>query len=239
MRLDTELVNRKLYPTRSKAAAAIGFGLVSVNGKAATRASMAVGAADKIDAAPLPYISGRGGLKLSRALQEFKIDPRGMTCLDVGSSTGGFTEVLLNSGARRIISVDVGTNQMIPELRCDPRVELFEETDIRTLRPTRDVDLIVADVSFISLAAVAPSLAAWNAPQIIALIKPQFEVPRGVAAKCNGVIKSARDRDYSIEQVTSAFAKAGFERAGLTESPITGGSGNTEYLALFQRVQKI
>jgi 23S rRNA (cytidine1920-2'-O)/16S rRNA (cytidine1409-2'-O)-methyltransferase len=236
MRLDTELVDRKLYPTRAKAAAAIGFGLVSVNGKVAARASMAVGAADKIDAAPLPYKSGRGGLKLSHALSEFKIDPRGMTCLDVGSSTGGFTEVLLNSGAERVISVDVGVNQMISELRDDPRVELFEETDIRAIRPMRDVDLIVADVSFISLTAIAPSLAMWNAPQIIALIKPQFEVPRAVAAKCNGVIKSARDRDYSIEQVTSAFAKAGFKRAGLTESPITGGSGNMEYLALFRRV---
>lgn len=235
MRLDTELVNRNLYPTRAKAAATIKGGLVSVNGKIAQKASLDISADDRVDATPLPYISGRGGLKLSKALKEFKISPKDMLCLDVGSSTGGFTEVLLNNGAKHVIAVDVGTDQMIPELKNDARVTSLEETDIRTLHPMGDVDLIVVDVSFISLADIISSLNAWNSPRIITLIKPQFEVPRHVAAKSNGIIKSKEDHIYSIEQVTDAFAESGFKRNGLIESPIKGGSGNTEYLALFIR----
>lgn len=233
MRLDCELVIRKIYPTRAKAAAAIIAGLVSVNGLAAPKASLNVLPHDSISGAPLPYISGRGSLKLAAALDAFNIDPTDMLCLDVGSSTGGFTEVLLNRGARRIIAVDVGTDQMIPGLRNDPRVTSLEETDIRMLRPTACVDLVVADVSFISLADIAASLAAWNPPKIIALIKPQFEVPRRTAAKGRGVIKSDADRVRSIEAVTDAFKAAGFRRTGLIESPIKGGSGNMEYLAMF------
>jgi 23S rRNA (cytidine1920-2'-O)/16S rRNA (cytidine1409-2'-O)-methyltransferase len=235
MRLDTELVNRNLYPTRAKAAAAVKSGLVLVNDKIATKASQDISPNDNILATPLPYISGRGGLKLAGALDEFKIDPTGMLCLDVGSSTGGFTEVLLNRGARHIIAVDVGTDQMIDELKNNPRVTSLEETDIRTLHPMGDADLIVVDVSFISLTDIVNSLNAWNSSKIITLIKPQFEVPRHIAAKNNGIIKSKEDHIYSIDGVTDAFAAAGFKRAGLIESPIKGGSGNTEYLALFIR----
>lgn len=158
-----------------------------------------------------------------------------MTCLDVGASTGGFTETLLNRGAKKVIAIDVGTNQIIAALKNNPAVLSLEETDIRTIKPLQDVDLIVVDVSFISLTNIIPSLLEWNAPQIIVLIKPQFEVPRSVAAKSHGIIKSKDDHDYAIENVTTAFTDAGFTKQGLIESPIKGGSGNTEYLALFKR----
>lgn len=235
MRLDLELISRKLYPTRAKAAAAIKSGLVKINGNIATKPSQDVDDKDSIEATPLPYISGRGGLKLTRALDEFSVNPTGLLCLDVGSSTGGFTEVLLKRGAKRVIAVDVGTDQMVPELKNDPRVLSLEETDIRTLTPLGSVDLVVIDVSFISLTEVVTSLVAWNSPLIITLIKPQFEVPARIAKRANGIIKSKEDHIYSIDTVTDSFVNHGFERVGLIESPIKGGSGNTEYLALFKR----
>ncbi|MDL2295400.1 TlyA family RNA methyltransferase [Lachnospiraceae bacterium OttesenSCG-928-E19] len=235
MRLDTALVHRNLYPTRAKAAAAIKGGLVSINGKIANKSSTDVDDNDHIDATPLPYISGRGGLKLAHALDEFKIDPTGMRCLDIGSSTGGFTEVLLNRGATRVIAVEVGTAQMIDELKNDPRVTLLEETDIRDLTPMGSVDLIVIDVSFISLTEIMDAIVSWESLTVIALIKPQFEVPKNVAKRADGIIKSKEDRMYAIDTVVDAFRNAGYAQNGLIESPIKGGSGNVEYLGLFQR----
>ena len=194
---------------------------------------------DKIDAQPLPYVSGRGGLKLAHALDEFKIDPTGMLCLDIGSSTGGFTEVLLNRGAKRVIAVEVGTAQMIDELKNDPRVTSLEETDIRDLTPMGSVDLIVIDVSFISLRDIMDAIVSWESPTVIALIKPQFEVPKNIAKRADGIIKSKEDRMYAIDTVVDAFKNAGFKHDGLIESPITGGSGNIEYLGLFRRTNGI
>ena len=234
MRLDVELVNRNLYLTRAKAVAAIRAGLVFVNGNVAKKPSQLVGAQDAIDAGPLPYSSGRGSLKLVHALEYFGIDPFGMACLDVGASTGGFTEVLLKRGAARVYVVDVGTNQLIPELRDDVRVVSLEQTDIRALPVQAAVDLIVVDVSFVSLVNIVDALVPWGAKNIIVLMKPQFEVPREVAAKCDGVIKSEYWHKYSINQVVVAFEKAGFVFVGVTDSPIKGGSGNVEYLAWFQ-----
>lgn len=234
MRLDVELVNRNLYLTRAKAVAAIRAGLVFVNGNVAKKPSQLVGAQDAIDAGPLPYSSGRGSLKLVRALEYFGIDPFGMACLDVGASTGGFTEVLLKRGAARVYAVDVGTNQLIPELRDDVRVVSLEQTDIRALPVQAAVDLIVVDVSFVSLVNIVDALVPWGAKNIIVLIKPQFEVPREVAAKCNGVIRSDDWRQYSVQRVEKAFAENGFVMRQVIESPILGGSGNVEYLAWFQ-----
>lgn len=233
MRLDVELVNRKLYSTRAKAVAGIRAGLVSVNGVVAKKPSQLVGADDEISAGELPYSSGRGSLKLIRALDYFNINPSGLACLDVGASTGGFTEVLLKRGAVRVWAVDVGTNQLIPELRDDVRVVSLEQTDICALPVQAVVDLIVVDVSFVSLVSIVESLRPWGAKNIIVLIKPQFEVPRDVAAKYNGVIKSEQWHQYSIERVVDAFEKMGFVSQGITESPIKGGSGNTEFLACF------
>lgn len=236
MRLDQELVVRKIYPTRAKAVAAIKSGLVMVNGDPAQKPSQQVDDTDKIAGGQLPYSSGRGSLKLQRALEAFNVNPSDYVCLDVGASTGGFTEVLLAHGAKRLIAVDVGTNQLIDGLKNDLRVLSLEKTDIRELAPIEPVDLIVVDVSFISLTNIINSLVKWNAPQIIALIKPQFEVSRAVAARSGGVIKSELERQNAIKNVIQSFEKNGYNQSGIIESPIKGGSGNTEYLAYLRRV---
>ncbi len=235
MRLDKKLVILQLYPTRAKAVAAIKSGLVLVNGASATKPSQDVSDSDNIVAGDLPYSAGRGSLKLVAALDAFDVNPSGLVCLDVGASTGGFTEVLLNRGASCVIAVDVGSNQLISGIKNDSRVLSFEQTDIRNMRPLRPVDLIVVDVSFISLRNIIDALIAWRAPRIITLIKPQFEVPRNIAARANGVIKNESDRKNAIDNVVNEFEKKGYKQSGIIESPIHGGSGNTEYLAYFIR----
>lgn len=233
MRLDVALVSQNIYPTRARAVAAIHGGLVTVNGVVATKPSQAVSDADVLAGGDLPYSVGRGSLKLERALDAFGVKPAGCVCLDIGASTGGFTSVLLARGATRVIAVDVGTDQLVAELKNDARVLSLEQTDIRTLQPIQPVNLVVIDVSFISLADIAPILRAWGACDVIALIKPQFEVPRNIAARSAGVIKSRQWHEYAINRATDAFRDAGFVRAGLIESPIHGGSGNVEFLAHF------
>ena len=234
MRLDLALVRRKFYPTRARAVAAIDAGLVTVNGMPAKKPSQAVADTDVIVGGDLPYSVGRGSLKLEHALEHFGINPDGMFCLDVGASTGGFTDVLLKRGAKRVYAVDVGTNQLADELRCDSRVISMEQTDIRDVVPSETVDLIVIDVSFISLTNIVDSLRRWLPKFVVALIKPQFEVSRDVAAKYNGIIKSSQLHEESIVRVVAAFEKSGFRLCGVTKSPIQGGSGNTEFLACFE-----
>ena len=233
MRLDQALVQRNLYPTRARAVAAIDAGLVTINGKPAKKPSQAVAESDVIVGGDLPYSVGRGSLKLAHALDYFNVNPDGMFCLDVGASTGGFTDVLLKRGAKRVYAVDVGTNQLADELRDNPRVISMEQTDIRDVIPSETADLIVIDVSFISLTNIVVSLLRWMPKYVIALIKPQFEVPREVAAKYNGIIKSAQLHEESVARVVTAFEKSGFRLRGITQSPIQGGSGNTEFLACF------
>ena len=234
MRLDQALVQRNLYPTRARAVAAIGAGLVTVNGVPAKKPSQSVEESDVLAGGDLPYSVGRGSLKLAHALDFFGISPAGAACLDVGASTGGFTDVLLKRGAARVYAVDVGTNQLVAELRDDVRVVSMEQTDIRALPVQSLVDLIVIDVSFISLVDIVSVLPQWGAKNIVALIKPQLEVPREVAAKYNGVIKSDQWHDYSKNRVVEAFEKHGFCLVGTTKSPVLGGSGNTEFLACFK-----
>jgi 23S rRNA (cytidine1920-2'-O)/16S rRNA (cytidine1409-2'-O)-methyltransferase len=243
MRLDVFLVQQKLYSTRAKAAMAIKSGLVFINSKTCKKSSQIISLSDKVKVNSLPFISGRGSLKLAHALDYFNINPTGFICLDVGASTGGFTEVLLNRGAAKIYAVDVGSDQLIPELKNDSRVVSLENTDIRTLPPFAEptapevkkqlIDLAVIDVSFISLVDIAPAVAKWKPAQIIALIKPQFEVPRHIAARARGVIRSEKAHSESIDKAIKAFADAGYKSVGITESPIRGGSGNTEFLAMF------
>ena len=236
MRLDVALVSRNLYSTRARAVAAIKSGLVTINGVVAKKPSLDVRDTDVIVGGELPYSAGRGSLKLQAALDAFNINPMGWVCLDVGASTGGFTDVLLSRGAARVIAVDVGTNQLAESLKNDSRVTVMEQTDIRALAPVCSVDLIVVDVSFISLTNIMDSLVAWGAPCIIALIKPQFEVSRAVAARYNGVIKSESERKNAVENVLKGFEKIGYKQCGIIESPIRGGSGNVEYLACWCRV---
>lgn len=233
MRLDQEIVLRKLYPSRAKAVAAINAGLVSVNGVIAKKPSQVVNDSDEITGGALPYSVGRGSLKLAHALDYFNVLPSGMVCLDVGASTGGFTQELLSRGATRVYAVDVGTNQLADELRNDSRVVSMEKTDIRDLSPISSVDLIVIDVSFISLTNIVEFLGPWGAKTVIALIKPQFEVPRNIAAKFNGIIKSGEWHQYSVNNVIESFKKYGFDNVGVIPSPIHGGSGNTEFLGCF------
>ena len=234
MRLDQALGLCNLDPTRAKAVAAIKSGLVTVNGVAAKKPSQIVSDTDVLDGGALPYSVGRGSLKLERALEYFDVNPMGCVCLDIGASTGGFTSVLLECGAERVYAVDVGTNQLDESLRADSRVVSLEQTDIRELSPISPVDLIVIDVSFISLTNIVEFLPRWGAKTVIALIKPQFEVPRDVAAKFNGIIKSTDWHDFSINRVVDAFSQYGFKNIGITESPVKGGSGNTEFLACFR-----
>lgn len=236
MRLDQALVQRNLYPTRAKAVVAIKDGLVMVNGVAAKKPSQDVADSDVLVADALPYSTGRGSLKLAHALDWFKINPIGMVCLDVGASTGGFTEVLLKRGAARVYAVDVGTDQLVPELRANARVVSLEKTDIRALPVQSTVDLIVIDVSFVSLINIVDALMPWGAKSIVALIKPQFEVPREIAAKFNGVIKSSQWHKWAIDRVTDKFAQCNFKPVGIIQSPILGGSGNTEFLAYFTKI---
>lgn len=234
-RIDQFLVKNSFYPSRTKAVAAIKSGLVKVNNVVISKPSYFVSKEDSIITEDLPYSTSRGSLKLSHALDYFNINPAGMVCLDVGASTGGFTETLLNRGAKKVIAVDVGKNQLNHELRSDNRVISLEETDIRKLQPIEKVDLIVVDVSFISLTNIVDALQKWEAKQIITLIKPQFEVPSDVAARYNGIIKSETERQSSITKVIRCFTSKGFKSIGLTKSPILGGSGNTEFLSLFYK----
>lgn len=185
----------------------------------------------------IPYVS-RGGIKLAHALDTFGIDPSGGIAIDVGASTGGFTDCLLQRGACRVYAVDVGYGQLAWPLRVDPRVVCLEKTNIRHLEPDRlgePPSLAVIDASFISLAKVLPSVLRLLADDavIVALVKPQFEVGRGEVGK-GGVVKDERKHRAVIEAVASAARSLGLEIVGVTESPITGARGNREFLMAFR-----
>lgn len=233
-RLDELLVERGLFPTRAKAQAAVMAGLVAVDGKPALKAGQAVSGDARLEliAPACPYVS-RGGLKLEAALKGFGISPAGRTCLDVGASTGGFTDCLLQAGARKVYAVDVGTAQLDAKLRGDPRVVSWEQTHARALRAERfdpAPDLAVVDVSFISLTQVlAPIVACLKAPfEIAALIKPQFEVGPKLAPK--GVVRSPEARAAAVEKIRAALPGLGLRELGLIESPLKGPKGNVELL---------
>lgn len=232
-RIDRLLVARGLFDSRAKAQDAIAAGLVKAGGKIIAKASEEVASDAAIEATPAhPYVS-RGALKLIAALDHFKIDPTGRVCLDIGASTGGFTQVLLERGARQVYAVDVGTAQLHPSLRGDPRIVSLEQTDIRTLDPARfdpKPDLVVIDVSFISLKQVLPAalkLAARPA-DLIALIKPQFEAGREHLKK--GIVRDEAVRQTVCDEIVKSVTSLGAEVRGLMPSPIEGGDGNIEYL---------
>lgn len=239
-RLDRALVSRGLVASREDAARLILAGLVRVDGVVTDKAAKPTrpGALVEVTGASSPYV-GRGGEKLAGALDRFQLDPGGMICLDVGCSTGGFTDCLLQRGATRVYAVDVGYGQFEWRLRQDPRVVLMERTNVRYLEPgaiPEPIDLIVIDVSFISLTLVLPSVIAFLAASgsIITLIKPQFEVGKGLVGR-GGVVRDDGLRESTVEKVAGCAAHLGLELAGRMESPIEGRKGNREFLAWFQR----
>jgi 23S rRNA (cytidine1920-2'-O)/16S rRNA (cytidine1409-2'-O)-methyltransferase len=237
-RLDQLVLDRGLAPTRERARALILAGQVLVGGRPVTKAGTAVDAAAEIRlAAPdHPYV-GRGGLKLAHALDVFHIAVEGRECLDIGASTGGFTDVMLQRGARRVVALDVGHGQIDWKLRNDARVLVIEGFNARQLTPADlpgPVDLVTIDVSFISLRQILPVVPPLlNAgADVVALVKPQFEAGRAEVRK--GVIHDDAVRARVLDEVTAAGAEVGLTPRGSTPSPITGQKGNVEFLLHFR-----
>jgi 23S rRNA (cytidine1920-2'-O)/16S rRNA (cytidine1409-2'-O)-methyltransferase len=242
MRIDRLLVERGLFESRAKAQEAIAAGMVIADGTAITKPAAEVSTESMLQAAPAhPWVS-RGGVKLAAALDHFGIDPSGRICLDVGASTGGFTQVLLARGARRVYAVDVGRGQLHASLRQHPDVVAIEATDIRKLEPARfeqPPDLVTVDVSFIPLKLVLPAAfalartAAEVPAQAVALIKPQYEA--GPAHVKKGLVRDPAVHEQVCVAVTSLVASLGWTVLGVIPSPIAGGEGNHEFLMATQQ----
>jgi 23S rRNA (cytidine1920-2'-O)/16S rRNA (cytidine1409-2'-O)-methyltransferase len=236
VRADLALVEQGLAPSREKARALILAGEVLAGDRPIEKAGDLVDAAAadlRLRSAPMPYVS-RGGLKIAHALDTFGVDPRGLVALDVGASTGGFTDCLLQRGAVRVHCVDVGHGQLDWKIASDARVRVHDRVNVRMIEPAllgERVDLIVIDVSFISLRLVLPALPPLARPgaPVVALVKPQFEVGRAHVGK-GGIVRDDEARARSLVDVRAAAEALGFAALGDTTSPITGGKGNIEYL---------
>ena len=238
VRLDQLLVDRGLAPSRERARALILAGDVAVDGQPATKAGTATADTSIVTlrTPDHPWVS-RGGLKLARALEVFAIDPTGLVALDIGASTGGFTDVLLQRGASRVVALDVGHNQLDWKIRTDPRVQVIEGANARYLKPddlpadARQFGLVTIDVSFISLRHILPVVPPLLAPggRVIALVKPQFEAGKSDVGK-GGIVRDARIHARVVDEVIEAARQVGLSRCGLEPSPITGAEGNREFL---------
>jgi 23S rRNA (cytidine1920-2'-O)/16S rRNA (cytidine1409-2'-O)-methyltransferase len=232
MRIDRLLVERGLFESRAKAQAAIAAGRVTAGGVVVEKPSAEIAPDAQLRAEPAhPFVS-RGGVKLAAALDHFRFDPRGRVCLDAGASAGGFTQVLLARGARRIYAVDVGRGQLHPSLRAQTNVVSLEGTDIRELTAARlqaTVDFIAIDVSFISLALVLPAALDLARPgaHLVALIKPQFEA--GPRAAKKGVVRDGAVHAAVCEKLSALVQSLGWRVAGVIPSPISGRDGNREF----------
>jgi len=244
LRLDQALVQRGLCSGRDQARRIIMAGAVRINGRPARKASDPVGEQDLLELLQAePYVS-RGGLKLEQALTHFAIDPRGWLAIDLGASTGGFTDCLLQHGAAQVFAVDVGHGQLAWKLRQDPRVIVMERTNARHLvagsfpAPFTPVDLVVVDCSFISLRTVLPPVVPLlrNGGLVVALIKPQFEAGKAEADRGRGVIRDPAVHQRVIQEL-QAFISAGTPLLwrGVTDSPILGPAGNQEFLVLLEK----
>lgn len=240
-RLDAELVRRGLASTRSEAQRLIGAGLVTVGGAPADKAARLVATGDALAVrGPARRFVSRGGEKLDAALDHFGIDPTGYRVLDAGASTGGFTDCVLQRGAAAVIAVDVGYGQLHEKLRGDPRVDSRERTHIRDVDAATlggEVDLVVGDLSFISLTKVVVPLvgAVRTGGDLVLLVKPQFEAGREEVAKGRGVITDPEIWRRTVNDVCGAFAVSGATMMGQMVSPIHGAEGNTEFLVWFRR----
>jgi 23S rRNA (cytidine1920-2'-O)/16S rRNA (cytidine1409-2'-O)-methyltransferase len=232
-RADRALVERGFFDSRAKAQAAIAAGLVTADGVVVRKASDPLDDAAAIRTAPpYPWVS-RGGVKLAAALDAFAIDPSGRVCLDLGASTGGFTHVLLDRGAARVYAADVGHGQLHPTIAADPRVVSLEGVDARRLDAAsvpEPIDLLAADVSFISLKLVLPPVLPLLAPAaaLVALVKPQFEA--GPAHVRKGIVRDAAVREMVCNDAIAFVTARGFTVVGVIPSPIAGGDGNCEFL---------
>ena len=239
MRLDALMIERGLAPSRARALALVLAGKVLVNGQKVEKSGASIDVASEIHVLgeDLKYVS-RGGVKLERALDHWRVDVPGRVCMDVGTSTGGFTDCLLQRGAARVIAVDTGHGQIAFELRQDPRVRLLERTNARYL--TRDqigetVSLISIDVSFISATLILPAVLAAGFPddrkgcELVVLVKPQFEVGRASVGK-GGIVRDVDAQQQAVEKVRAAVIGLGASETDVVESPILGGAGNRELL---------
>jgi 23S rRNA (cytidine1920-2'-O)/16S rRNA (cytidine1409-2'-O)-methyltransferase len=238
MRLDQLLVDRGLYDSREKARRAVMAGQVKVGGRVLDKPGTAVAADAVLEVeAPPPYVSRAGG-KLAAALDAFGVSPAGWTCLDVGASTGGFTDCLLQRGATRVYALDVGKGQLVWKLRQDARVVAIEGVNVRHLEPDalpERVALATVDVSFISLLKVVPALLPHLVPGglLLTLVKPQFEAGREAVGK-GGIVRDEATRRGVIDQRVREIAALGFTVLGAMDSPVAGAEGNVEGLALFR-----
>lgn len=242
-RLDKIILDRGLASSRERGRALIMAGQVVVDDHVADKAGqmVPVDAEIRLKGEPLPFVS-RGGLKLQKALDEFGLDVSGLVVLDVGASTGGFTDCLLQRGARTVFAVDVGYGQLAWKLRTDDRVLNLEKTNIRHLTPDRLPelpDMAVIDASFISLAKVLPATVGLirENGMLVALIKPQFEVGRGEVGK-GGVVRDAKKHREVTEAVCALAESLGLEVQGVTESPILGPKGNREFLICMRKTRE-
>lgn len=239
MRIDQLLVSRGLFDSRSQAQAAIEAGLVTTDGVVMKKASAKVAEDAVIEAEPAHRWVGRGALKLDHALTLWPVAVEGRVVLDVGASTGGFTEVCLERGASRVYAVDVGHGQMHPRVAADDRVVNLDRTDARDLTPDlipETPQLIVCDASFIGLAKVLPAPLGLAEPgaDLVTLVKPQFEADRPGGSK-KGVVKDEEARAAAVASVSTWLESVGWSVQAVTESPITGGDGNVEYLLWARR----
>lgn len=233
-RLDAELVTRGIARSRERAKEMIKSGAVTINGIPAKKSSAEVSAEDKIESAEQELYVGRGALKLERAAEYFSLDFNGLKCLDIGASTGGFTEYMIKHGAETVYAVDVGHGQLAESLRREKRVVNLENTDIRSVTTTEtggQFDFVCADVSFISLTRIFPKISELLKENGVAavLIKPQFEAGKSDIGK-KGVVKDKKVHMRILEELDSFVRLTGLMPVSYTYSPIKGGSGNTEYL---------
>ena len=238
IRADVALVSRGLAASRERAQGLIASGLVSLNGKPLQKSSVKVTESDvlEIHGDDLPYVS-RGGLKLEKALKAFEVDPSGLICMDVGASTGGFTDVLLQSGAKRVYAIDVGAGQLDAKLLDDPRVASMEHTNARELSADMFPEpptLAVMDVSFISIRLILPAAfkVLGESGRFISLIKPQFEAgPKNIGKK--GIVSDPKVHMDVLKQIVDFVPSLGWKVRRLDFSPISGTSGNIEFLGDF------
>jgi len=237
-RADALLAERGLFESRAKARAAIEAGLVTADGVAIRKPSQEIAAEAEIVAeSPHPFVS-RGGVKLDFALAHFRVEAKDRYCLDLGASTGGFTDALLRRGARHVVAVDVGCGQLHPRLAQDPRVSSYEKLDARELTGAHLAEapsLIVCDASFISLTRLLERPLSFAAPEatLVALIKPQFEAGRGAGKK--GVVRDTATHDAVCAKIAEALTGLGWNVVGIAPSPIEGGDGNREFLICGRR----